>query len=163
MGEGPIPCDVFFIGEAPGREEDIWGRPFIGKAGTIFTKLLNKTGLKRSEVYITNAVKQRPPENRTPYFQEIMLHREFLLAEIETVKPKVIITLGKTALKALKGVDVERSFSVYRNRELFYKNIPVVVTYHPASLLYGGPSESIIQDFAKIKPLIKGAKNENRI
>lgn len=159
-GEGPVPCDIFLLGEAPGKEEDIWGKPFIGKAGTVLTRMLKRVSLKRSEVYITNAVKQRPPNNRTPLFQEIMLHRKFLLEEIETVKPKVLVILGKTALKALTGKDIEASISSYKYNEWYYEqNIPVIVTYHPASLLYGGDPSSMIKDFQRIKPLLKGAKH----
>lgn len=157
-----MPCDIMIIGEAAGKEEEEWGLPFIGRAGRVLVRLLKKhTGLSRKEVYITNAVKQRPPLNRTPYFQEIMAHREFLIKEIETVRPKVIVCLGKTAIKAIVGRDVQKSVSDYRSIRLTHNTIPVICTFHPASLFYGGDIKAMEEDYKKIKPYLKnkGANN----
>lgn len=162
FGEGPIPCDIMFVGEGPGKDEDTWGKPFIGRAGNVLTKILNKVKIKRSEVYITNAVKQRPPENRTPLFQEIMLHRPFLFEEIKKVSPKVIVLLGKTAIKAILGKDTNESMSFHRKYKFLCMNVKVICTYHPASLLYGGNLKPMLEDFKQIKILLGiGAKHEN--
>lgn len=159
MGDGPIPADVLFCGEAPGKDEDLWGKPFVGQAGRVLTRILKKyAGLKRKDVYITNAIKQRPPLNRTPFFQEIMSHRDFLMAEIETVNPKVIVCLGKTAIKAILGKDVNESINFFRKYKFTLKKIPVICTYHPASLLYGGDIQATSEDFIKLKTLLGGAK-----
>lgn len=159
MGEGPIPCEVMLIGEAPGKDEDFWQKPFIGRAGNQLVRLLRiQTGLKREEVYITNSVKQRPPNNRIPLFSEVISHREFLLEEIKIVKPKVIVCLGKTAIKAILGKETKESIDFHRKYKFLLFKIPVICTYHPASLLYGSKPAKIEEDFRSIKTLLQGVK-----
>ncbi len=106
-GEGPLEADVFLIGEAPGREEDATGTPFVGSAGKILDKALAAARLLRSSVYITNVVKCRPPANRGPRSDEIESCRPYLMTQIAAVRPKVLVTLGSTALKALLGTGVD--------------------------------------------------------
>lgn len=158
MGKGPIPCDVLCLGEAPGKDEDFWKEPFIGRAGNQLTRLLRiQAGLKREEVYITNAVKQRPPNNRTPLFQEVMLHRPYLLEEIKTVKPKVIVCLGRTAIKAILGKETKESIDWHRKYKFLCMESKVICTYHPASLLYDSKPDKIEEDFRSLKILLQGA------
>ena len=96
-GEGHIETDLMFVGEAPGRDEDAQGRPFVGRAGQLLTKIINAMNFDREEVYITNVVKCRPPENRTPHVDEVEMCKSYLLEQIEMIRPRVIVTLGKVA------------------------------------------------------------------
>ncbi len=133
FGEGSPDADMMFIGEGPGRDEDIQARPFVGDAGKLLTKLIVKLGLKREGVYIANIVKCRPPNNRTPENDEIGICRQFVEKQIEIIRPKVIICLGRVAANALLRVVTPIS----RMRGFFsdYTGIPVMPTFHPAYLL----------------------------
>lgn len=131
---------IMFIGEGPGAEEDDQGKPFVGKSGQLLTRAIeNGIGLSRSDVYICNVVKCRPPENRTPMPDEMQACLNFLERQILFVKPRVIIALGGVALKALAGDNVgsiSTSRGVWLNAsKLNAANIPVIATYHPAYLL----------------------------
>jgi len=137
-GEGSINANLMFVGEAPGFDEDIQGRPFVGEAGKLLTNLIEKMGFKRQEVYITNTVKCHPPKNRDPQEEEILACSDYLKKEIEIISPKVIMTLGKIATYALKGMvgkvkDIH--ISKIRGNVFYYDNIPVIPTFHPAYLL----------------------------
>jgi len=103
MGDGPAPCDYMIIGEAPGFREDEIGKPFAGKAGSLLDDLLNRVNLPREEVYITNVVKCRPPDNRTPTSGEINSCEKYLDKEFQRVDPSYVLLLGATALKGVKG------------------------------------------------------------
>jgi uracil-DNA glycosylase family 4 len=137
FGEGPLDPEVLFIGEAPGADEDIQGRPFVGAAGQIFNTLLESMGLKREEVYITNILKCRPPNNRTPAVSEATNCREFLDRQIALVRPKYLVTLGGCASQNL--LNTTQTIGRLRGRLYDYQGIPVLCTYHPAFLL---PSRS---------------------
>lgn len=104
MGTGSLEAELMFIGEAPGVDEDKAGEPFVGEAGKLLNRLIEKMGFKREEVYITNTVKCHPPHNRTPFEEEVSLCFDYLKKEIEIVMPKVIMTLGKVATYALMSV-----------------------------------------------------------
>lgn len=134
FGEGDPHADILFIGEGPGRDEDLSGRPFVGKAGQLLTKII-ENGLKvpRQSIYICNIVKCRPPGNRDPYDMEAAACISYLKKQIELVQPKVIVLLGKVALRYLMGID--KSMHKSREMELFYQDIPVYPTYHPSALL----------------------------
>jgi len=134
FGEGKISPLVMFVGEAPGAEEDATGRPFVGQAGQLLTKMINAMGLAREDCYIGNVVKCRPPGNATPSFEQITACLPYLNKQITLVKPKVIVALGATACSALLG---RRGAQVgtFRGRWHEYMGIPVLVTYHPAALL----------------------------
>ncbi len=137
-GEGDNSVGLMFIGEAPGVEEDKIGRPFVGEAGKLLTNLIEKMGFKRENVYITNTVKCHPPGNREPTKEEISMCFDYLKKEIELIAPKVIMTLGKVATYALKNMEGkinDLSISKIRGKVFFYKNIPVIPTFHPAYLL----------------------------
>lgn len=147
-GEGPSDARIFLIGEAPGRQEDMQGRPFVGRAGAILEKALAKAGLSRSTVFITNAVKCRPPKNRPPRSDELATCRPYLVAQIEDLRPRVIVTLGGTALRDLLGQ--RPTIAQARRRPLHYGGIPVIATYHPASSRYNrGLVNTIARDLAR--------------
>jgi len=127
-------ADWMIVGEAPGENEDIKGEPFVGQAGKLLDGMLNAIGLKRGEaVYIANVVKCRPPGNRTPTPEEARACAPFLDRQLELIRPKLIVALGKTAAMRLLGT--EASLGSLRGRVHRYKGIPLVVTYHPAYLL----------------------------
>jgi DNA polymerase len=133
FGEGNADADLMFIGEGPGREEDVQARPFVGDAGKLLTNLIVKLGLNREEVYIANIVKCRPPNNRNPEKDEVASCMPFLEKQIEKIKPKVIVCLGKVSAQALLNSKVP--ISRMRGDFFKYNNIPVMPTFHPAYLL----------------------------
>jgi DNA polymerase len=134
FGEGNPDARLMFIGEAPGREEDIQGRPFVGDAGRLLTRLIEKMGFKREDVYIANIVKCRPPLNRDPEKDEIEICRVFVEKQIEIIKPEVIISLGRISAQTLIGNDRLKMTSI-RGNFFEYKGIPLMPTFHPAYLL----------------------------
>jgi uracil-DNA glycosylase family 4 len=134
FGEGSPKARLVFVGEGPGREEDIAGRPFVGDAGKLLTKMIeNGMGLKREEVYICNVVKCRPPNNRTPEKDEIETCLPFLKEQVRIIHPEVICTLGRIAAQGLLGRDF--NITKERGRWVSYTDIPLIPTFHPAYLL----------------------------
>jgi|WetSurMetagenome_2_1015567.scaffolds.fasta_scaffold147792_1 uracil-DNA glycosylase len=134
FGEGNPCARLMFIGEAPGREEDLQGRPFVGDAGTVLTRLINKMGFQREDVYIANIVKCRPPLNRDPEPDEIGVCTAFIERQIEVVSPEVIMSLGRISTMTLTG-DVKLKITAVRGKFISYKGIPVMPTFHPAYLI----------------------------
>jgi len=133
LGAGKEDADLLFVGEAPGRDEDIQGRPFVGKAGELLTRIIEAINLKREDVYITNIIKCRPPQNRNPEPDEIYACEPFLVEQIQVIKPKIICALGTFAARALLRTD--KKISELRGRFYSYHNIKLMPTYHPAYLL----------------------------
>jgi len=153
MGRGPIPCDYMFIGEAPGEREDDIGKPFQGRGGHLLDNALENCGIKRTEVYITNMVKCRPPENRKPKAAEIKACREYLLEEIGKVKPKYIVLLGATALKLINKSAVTK----IHGSTFDIEGITYFISYHPAAVLYDPTKEEDFRkDIKKFSDLIRG-------
>jgi len=132
-GEGAEQARLVVVGEGPGRTEDETGRPFVGQAGDLLTKILAAIDLPREQVYICNIVKCRPPENRTPQYDEVAACLPYLWRQIELVRPKVILAMGSTAAQSL--LDAKSALGALRNKVHRFRSIPVVVTYHPAALL----------------------------
>ena len=124
---------LMFVGEAPGREEDLQGLPFVGRAGKLLTKILDSVGLARDEVYITNILKCRPPNNRDPNEEEVRACEPYLARQIELLKPVLICALGRVAAQNL--LKTNASLSVLRGGIHYYNDTRVIVTYHPAALL----------------------------
>lgn len=137
FGEGSSSARVMLVGEGPGGDEDREGRPFVGRAGRLLTKMIQAMGLDRSEVYIANVVKCRPPGNRDPEPVEIATCLPFLEAQIQAVNPEVIIALGRVAASALLGR--QESLAKIRGEFHYWKGIPVMPTYHPSYLLRQEP------------------------
>tara|TARA_Y100000768_G_C23989789_1_gene691527 strand:- start:5128 stop:5766 length:639 start_codon:yes stop_codon:yes gene_type:complete len=135
FGKGDKKSKIFIIGEAPGKDEDINGQPFIGRAGKLLTEILLSIKLKRSDVYITNTIKCRPPDNRNPNTDEIESCSHFLDKEISLIAPEVIILLGKVAAETI--LNKSKSMADLRGKIHYYKDteIPTLVFYHPAYLL----------------------------
>ena len=141
FGVGAEKADWMFVGEGPGADEDELGDPFVGQAGRLLDSMLTAIGCQRGrEVYIANVVKCRPPGNRTPTAEEVGACAPFLDRQIELVTPKLIVALGKTAATRLLGT--EASLASLRGRVHHYREIPVVVTYHPAYLLRTLPDKA---------------------
>ena len=134
FGTGDPDADLFLVGEAPGRQEDLQGIPFIGQAGKLLDKILSAVGKSRKKgVYIANVLKCRPPKNRDPLQSEIDECIPYLKQQINTIKPKLILALGKVAAKVLINSDL--TLNEMRNITYIYENIPLRITYHPAALL----------------------------
>lgn len=133
FGEGNPNAGLMLIGEGPGAEEDRQGRPFVGRAGQLLTRMIKAMGLDRAEVYIANVVKCRPPDNRDPESPEIRTCFPFLEAQIGAVRPEVIVTLGRIATGTL--LETRGSISSLRGRFHEHKGVPVMPTYHPSFLL----------------------------
>lgn len=133
FGVGDPNADLMFVGEAPGRDEDLQGEPFVGRAGQLLTDILKAMKLSREQVYIANVIKCRPPENRNPEPDELDACRPFIRRQVAMIRPKVIVTLGRFGLQSL----TEKSFgiSAVRGQWLEYDGIPLMPTYHPAYLL----------------------------
>lgn len=133
FGVGNPNATLMFIGEAPGADEDTQGEPFVGRAGQLLTKIIEAIHFKRSDVYICNILKCRPPNNRKPTPEESELCKPYLKKQIELVKPKVIVCLGLTAAENLLGT--KEAMGKLRGRVMEYEGVPVMITYHPAALL----------------------------
>ena len=134
FGEGSRTAELMFVGEAPGRDEDLAGLPFVGRAGQLLTKMIEGMGFSRDEVYIANVLKCRPPKNRDPAPDETQKCKPFLLRQIELIGPKVICALGRHALRAL--TDYSGPIGRVRGRAMeFLGDLVVVPTFHPAYLL----------------------------
>ncbi|MCX7982686.1 MAG: uracil-DNA glycosylase [Syntrophales bacterium] len=133
FGEGNTKAKLVFVGEAPGADEDRLGRPFVGKAGQLLTRIIEAMGMRREDVYICNVLKCRPPGNRTPLPQEMEVCGPFLEKQLEVIKPTVICALGSIAAKAL--LKTEAPITALRGRFHDYRGIPCLPTFHPAYLL----------------------------
>lgn len=134
FGEGNPDARLMFVGEAPGREEDIQARPFVGDAGLLLTRLIEKMGFRREDVYIANIVKCRPPLNRDPEADEIGSCVGFLERQIDIIRPRVIISLGRISAMTLTG-DMKLKITAARGRFREYRGIPLMPTFHPAYLM----------------------------
>jgi DNA polymerase len=132
-GEGNPEADFMCVGEAPGATEDETGRPFVGAAGQLLTKILSAIDLKREDVFICNVLKHRPPGNRNPRPEEVTACSPYLIRQIELIRPKVILALGTFAAQTL--LDTKLSIGKLRGQVHKYYGVPLVVTYHPAALL----------------------------
>lgn len=158
LGDGNPHAEVVFIGEAPGKNEDLEGKPFIGAAGKFLSEMLASINMKREDIYITNAVKYRPPNNRDPLPEEKEACRAWLNEELSTIKPKLIVFLGR---HAMGNFFPEEKISAVHGK-LLKKNIAGMPTdyflplYHPAAALYnGGLREELMKDFKKIPLALK--------
>ena len=166
FGAGSLDPDVFFIGEAPGANEDKQGLPFIGSAGKNLERLLQSIGLTRDSVYITSIIKYRPPKNRQPTFLEIKEHTPFLIDQIRIIQPRLIVSLGNFATRFMLSMgDITQMGRVPGITQLHGKaqnlrfedmSLTVMPVFHPAALLYNPAlKKSLEEDFQRIVPLLK--------
>jgi len=147
FGEGSETAELMFVGEAPGRDEDAQGRPFVGRSGQLLTKMIEGMGLKREDVFIANVLKCRPPDNRDPAAEEVEQCRPYLLRQIDHIQPKVICALGRHALRALTGYN--GAISKVRGRPMNFQDRIVIPTFHPAYLLRNPPAKADAWDDLK--------------
>ena len=153
-GEGPLNARIMLIGEGPGRDEDLQGRPFVGRSGKLLTKVLEECLAPRSSVYISNLVKYRPPNNRTPTHTESMIWaKAYLFKEIKLIRPEVIITLGSSSTKALLGENIK--LGDVRAKTHALGPITLIPAYHPAYILRNPPAlEKLQESFTLAKQVI---------
>ncbi len=158
FGDGNPNAEILFVGEGPGEQEDLSGLPFVGRAGELLTRMI-ENGLKisRASVYIANVVKCRPPNNRTPLPNEVAACREFLDGQIDAIRPKVIVALGKPATSLLLGRDV--SITRVRGSWHDYRGYPVMPTFHPAFLLRQYTPENRRLVWEDLKAALERAKS----
>ncbi|MDR0580481.1 MAG: uracil-DNA glycosylase [Campylobacteraceae bacterium] len=154
FGEGNIKAKLMFVGEGPGANEDACGKPFVGQAGQLLTKIIeNVLSLTRNDVYIANVVKCRPPQNRTPTYEEATICRPYLLRQIEIINPAVIVALGGTGFRYL--TDDETPISRVRGEIIQYKNSKLIPTFHPSFLLRTpSAKKDVWHDILKVKGLL---------
>lgn len=157
-GEGAEDADIMFIGEGPGRDEDLQGKPFVGAAGKFLTQMIETIGLRREDVYIANVVKCRPPNNRDPLPEEIKMCWGYLEEQVKLIKPKIIVTLGRHSMgRFLPGLKIsqvhgqpKRASGIWQERQVY---LPL---YHPAAALYDPRQRDVhIEDFKKIPLILK--------
>jgi DNA polymerase len=155
FGVGNPEADLMFVGEGPGADEDIQGEPFVGRAGQLLTKIIEAIGLKREDVYIANVIKCRPPGNRNPEPDEVEQCAPFLFRQINTVKPKVIVALGKFAAQCL--LQTNDPITRIRGREFKYRDAILIPTYHPAYLLRTPSAKrEVWEDMKRVRAILRG-------
>ncbi len=154
FGEGNPDCEVMFIGEAPGFHEDRLGRPFVGRAGQLLDDCIKSIGWKREQVYITNIVKRRPPDNRDPLPEEIEAYKPYLTRQIEVIDPKVIVCLGRFAMNYFLP---EAKISRDHGRVLKINERIIFPVYHPAAALRSTAMlNTLREDFKKLPKVVSG-------
>lgn len=162
IGEGNHYAKIMFIGEAPGENEAKTGRPFCGSAGRVLTELLDSIGLRRMDVYITNIVKDRPPDNRDPLPEEIAIYAPFLERQINIIRPKIIATLGRFSMdyimrKFLLLLELDSISKIHGKvfkAKAAYGEVFIIPLYHPAVALYRAPMKKVLfEDFSVITDL----------
>ncbi len=158
FGEGNPHSELVFVGEAPGADEDLQGRPFVGRAGQLLTRIIDAMGLKREDVYICNILKCRPPGNRNPLPEEIEVCEPWLIRQLEAIRPRIICALGTFAAQTLlkkKGIPI----TVLRGQFHDYHGIKLMPTYHPAYLLRNpGAKRQVWEDVQKIMKVLEAGQ-----
>lgn len=162
MGDGNIDADIVLIGEAPGKNEDFQGLPFVGAAGKFLNEMLEAAGVQRSDVYITNIVKYRPPNNRDPLPDEKEAFWPYLVRQLEAIQPEIIVTLGRHSMEYfLPDCKISQVHGQPKRVQLGDREVVIVPLYHPAAALYnGGMRTTLIEDFTKLPKIIDILKKE---
>ncbi len=161
FGDGNPAAKIVFIGEAPGKNEDLQGKPFIGAAGKFLNEMLDTIGLKREDVYITNIVKYRPPNNRDPLPEEKAAFLPYLQTQLEIIQPLIVVTLGRHSMNCFLP---DLQISKVHGQPKRYKGLVYLPLFHPAAALYnGGMRQTLIDDFSKIPAIINLIKTANTI
>ena len=156
-GVGDQSADVMIIGEGPGHDEDIKGEPFVGRSGQLLDKMLAAIGISREQVFITNIVKCRPPNNRDPHIDEVQACNQFLRAQVEQIDPKIILSVGRISAHSLLNTTQPVGRLIKELHQLPDSNIPVKVTYHPAYLLRNPSAKAIAwQDMKMLYQILQG-------
>lgn len=153
FGVGNPNADLMFVGEAPGADEDEQGEPFVGRAGQLLTRIIEAIGLRREDVYIANIIKCRPPENRNPEPDEVARCEPFLFRQVEAIRPRVIVALGKFAAQSL--LRTTEPITRLRGREFTCRGATLIPTFHPAYLLrYPNAKREVWEDMKKVRVLL---------
>lgn len=157
MGDGNINADIVFIGEAPGKSEDAQGLPFVGAAGKFLNEMLAQAGMQRSDVYITNIVKYRPPNNRDPLPEEKKAFWPYLLKQLQIIQPKVVITLGRHSMEYfLPGMRIGQIHGQPKRIQFGNEKLIIIPLFHPAAALYNGSMrQTLIDDFLMVPKIIE--------
>jgi DNA polymerase len=157
IGAGNLDADIVFIGEAPGKNEDETGLPFVGAAGRFLDEMLASANLKRDDVYITNVVKYRPPNNRDPSPEEKAAFMPYLLKQLQTIDPKVIITLGRHSMEYfLPGMKISEIHGQPKRIQFGDHKVVIIPLFHPAAALYNGSlRQTLIDDFLRVPMIIE--------
>jgi uracil-DNA glycosylase family 4 len=166
-GDGNPDADLVFIGEAPGKQEDIQGKPFVGASGKFLNEMLEMINLKREDIYITNIVKYRPPDNRDPLPAEKKAFLPYLQAQLEVIQPKVLVTLGRHSMNCfLPDLQISKVHGQPKRIRISMKQnddtlkLVVLPLFHPAAALYNGAMrQTLIDDFAQIPNITQAIKN----
>lgn len=164
IGEGDLEARILLIGEAPGKNEAKNGRPFVGAAGKVLDELLEQAHLRRSQVYITNIIKDRPPENRDPTEEEIKLYGPFLDRQINIIQPKVIVTLGRFAMDFIldrfdlpqRGGKISELHGQFLEGQASYGTVLILPVFHPAAVIYRRAWKELLkEDFLQLQGLLE--------
>lgn len=156
FGVGNPDAEIVFIGEAPGKNEDLKGEPFVGAAGRFLDEMLEMIGLKREDIYITNIVKYRPPENRDPYPDEKTDFMPYLESQLEVIQPKLVVTLGRHSLNCFLP---DLQISKVHGQPKRYKGLVYLPLFHPAAALYNGDMrQTLVDDFTLIPAILEKIK-----
>jgi DNA polymerase len=160
MGDGNLDAEIVFIGEAPGKNEDEQGLPFVGAAGKFLNEMLGAAGLVRSDVYITNIVKYRPPNNRDPLPDEKRDFWPYLVRQLDVIAPKVVVTLGRHSMEYfLPDAKISQVHGEAKRITFGDKKLVIVPLYHPAAALYNGSMrQTLIDDFLRVPKVIEKLK-----
>jgi DNA polymerase len=163
MGVGNADAEIVFIGEAPGKNEDLKGEPFVGAAGKFLDEMLGLVGLKRENVYITNIVKYRPPNNRDPLPDEKRAFWPYLLQEIHVIKPKIIATLGRHSMEYfLPSMKISSIHGQPKRIGIGSDKVVILPLFHPAAALYNSSMrETLVSDFEAVPKIIEQINNDN--
>lgn len=161
FGTGNPNADIVFVGEAPGKNEDLKGEPFVGAAGKFLNEMLASIGLKREDIYITNIVKYRPPNNRDPLPDEKAAFLPYLQAQLEIIQPAIVVTLGRHSMNCFLP---DLQISKVHGQPKRYKGQVYLPLFHPAAALYnGGMRQTLIDDFSKIPTVVHMIKTANTL
>lgn len=158
-GDGPVPCDLMIVGEAPGAEEERLGKPFVGSSGQLLVTALKAAGVSRADVYITNTYKFRPENNRDPSKEEIEKHRPYLSVEVADVNPKAVMFVGKVPIKANFPEYASWKMTELVGMTVRRKGRLLVFNYHPAFLLYSHDPAASKLFLDVVKAFVKGARD----
>jgi DNA polymerase len=161
MGDGNLDAEIVFIGEAPGKNEDETGLPFVGAAGKFLNEMLGSAGMERKDVYITNIVKYRPPDNRDPLPNEKEAFWPYLVRQLDVIQPKVVVTLGRHSMEYfLPGQKISLIHGQPKRISFSNGKLVIVPLYHPAAALYNGSMRAtLVEDFMKLPKIISLLKN----
>lgn len=157
MGDGNVDADIVFIGEAPGKNEDEQGLPFVGAAGKFLNEMLASIGLERQDIYITNIVKYRPPNNRDPLPDEKKVFWPFLVRQLDVIEPEIVVTLGRHSMEYfLPDMKISTIHGEPKRIQFGERKVVIVPLYHPAAALYnGGLRETLMDDFSRLPKILE--------